>query len=245
MLRLGKRFMRAGAAGVGAGFLIVTGFAFWAVTAAHADNGSFKDDDIIIVDQPLHAWHGCYIGVSAGGNIDSSSATISAPVTEVANTSSDGLALGAYTGCNLQAGSLVLGIEGDINTASNDPHFFASARVRLGLTVTEQMLVYITGGYAVANQSYDVFASNGAGVRVSRSADGVAYGGGIEHALGDGNAFRVEAIHYDYDNNRDLLAGGFADVDQSHTVIRVGFTLSFSGGFLGNTFNGTDLDVIQ
>lgn len=244
MLRLGKRFIRAGAAGVGFGFLIVTGFAWWAATAAHAGNGSVIDDDIIIIDEPLQAWHGCYIGLSAGGNIDSSSATIGAPVSLVSETSSDGLALGGYTGCNLQAGSLVLGIEGDFSTASGDPSWFASARLRLGATITEQMLLYITGGYAVASQSYNIFAG-GAGERISRTADGVAYGGGIEYALGDGNSFRVEAIHFDYDSHRDLFAGGFADVDQSHTVVRVGFTLNFSGGFLGSSFTGTDADVVQ
>ena len=237
--------MRAGAAGVGFGFLIISGFAWWAATTAHAGNGGFKDDAVFIADRPIQAWHGCYIGLSAGGNIDSSSATIGAPVTAVTQTSSDGVVIGAYSGCSLQTGSFVLGIEGDLNSSSGDPSWFASARLRLGFTVTEQMMLYATGGYAVADQSYNVFAG-GAGTRVSRTADGVAYGGGIEYALGSGNSFRLEAIHFDYDSNRDVFAGGTADVDQSHTVIRVGFTMNFSGSFIGGALGGgIDYDVIQ
>lgn len=244
MLRLGKRLMRAGAAGIGFGFIIITGFAVWATTAAQAGNGSFKDDDFIVVDAPMQAWHGCYLGLSAGGNIDSSSATIGAPVTSVTGLPGEGIALGAYTGCSLQAGNLVLGIEGDINTSSGNPKWFASARLRLGFTPTRTMMFYATGGYAFASQTYGVFAG-AASTAVNDTASGLAYGGGIEQAIGRGNSLRIEAIHYDYDASRTQFAGGFAEVDQSHTVIRVGVTLSFTGGLFGGFAGGTDPDVIQ
>ncbi|MGI9408387.1 MAG: hypothetical protein ACR2O4_18575 [Hyphomicrobiaceae bacterium] len=49
MLRLSLRLVRAGAAGIGLGFFIVTGFAFWAVSTASAQ--SLTDD--IIIEEPV------------------------------------------------------------------------------------------------------------------------------------------------------------------------------------------------
>jgi len=245
MLRLGMRLVRAGAAGVGFGFLVITGFAWWAATAAHAGNGSVKDDDIIIVDTPIRAWHGCYLGASAGANIDDTSASFGAPFTGVSHDNRDGLALGGYVGCNLDTGLFILGVEGDINTASEGPDRFGSARLRLGLPIAARTMIYGTGGYAFAKQQY--VAITGINRFTQRdTVDGVAYGGGIEHQFGGSNTIRLEAIHYDYSTHRTASGGGFVDADQSHTVVRVGVAIGLSnlmGSFYGG--GGTDPDVVQ
>ncbi len=245
MLRLGLRLVRAGAAGIGFGFLIITGFAFWAATSASA--GGLKDDDVIIIDAPLRVWQGCYIGASAGVSLDNTSISSAPVATVVTGTANDGLALGGYAGCNLQAGSLVLGIEGDINTSSGGPDWFGSARLRLGFAIGSQTLLYATGGVSFADIEFA--ATNGIGSgQAGGSVTGRVFGGGIEQTIGRGTSVRLEALYYDYDEETLLLAGGgIASVDQSHTVIRVGVTFALGGSGSGSAFSGggTDPDVVQ
>lgn len=244
MLRLGRRLVRAGAAGIGFGFLIITGFVFWVSTVATAADLLIEDE--VVFEQPARVWQGCYIGASVGPSIDSTSVR-SAPVTTVVTgTAGDGFAVGGYAGCNLQSGVLVLGIEGDYNGASDGPDRFGSARLRLGTTIGSDTLIYLTGGFSFADLEFA--AANGAATgRVSDTVSGSVFGGGIEQSVGNYLSVRLEALHYDYEDRTLILAGGgVATVEQANTVVRVGLTFALDGlfGFPGGG-GGVDPDVVQ
>ena len=245
MSRLVSRMLRAGAAGVGIGLLVVTSFAVWAITSAEA--GSLKDDEPFITTPMSRVWNGCYIGIAAGASIDDTSVITSAPVTAVTGTASDGFTAGGYLGCSLTAGNFVYGVEGDYNFASEDPEFYGSIRARLGATIAPTTLLYVTGGYAAAEQ--DFVATIGANTfAISRRAHGYVVGGGIEQAVATNGAFRFEVLHYDYDPIRfSDGTGDGARVAQAHTVVRVGVSVSLndlfgSGSAAGSTPTSSSSD---
>jgi outer membrane immunogenic protein len=173
---------------------------------------------------------------------------------------------GLTAGYNVQMDNFVLGVEGDINGSSVDGRvtislhdasddntiidagtsldYFASLRARAGLLVTEQALLYVTGGLAVGqttsslNYSYD----NGTDITddgVSETSDrtGWTAGFGLEYALTDNVTLKTEYIYTDLGSATlfdDYLAGGpggglGATVDSEvafHTV-RAGLNFQF------------------
>jgi outer membrane protein OmpA-like peptidoglycan-associated protein len=137
---------------------------------------------------------------------------------------------GGQAGYNFQFNNVVLGIEGDINgggpsyttgvtgtagkptfapgsnfTASSD--WNASIRGRVGYAYN-QVLLYGTGGFAVANANLSAnYASPAAGVSggsASNSATliGGTYGGGVEYAVSPNVSVAGEFRHTDYGSAR-------------------------------------------
>ena len=158
-----------------------------------------------------------------------------------------------YAGYNIQCGSLVAGLETDINYANlsadsswPDPIFlhskvdwFGTVRARLGVTVHNSVLVYATGGLAYADVSHRLsdpspplaappFSQTNSSVKTGWTA-----GGGVELLHSDRWILRGEVLYVDLgDESRTytLTAGcalctGTADWKDSFWVGRIGLSL--------------------
>ena len=138
----------------------------------------------------VYSWSGCYIGANAGVGMASSDFGSSvaggthllgadpgvAGLAGTGSADSTGFAGGGQVGCNLQSGTLVYGLEGDIdyfhgtsrfsngtNTLSDGTPFtinqsatsnyIATIRPRIGIAA-DRNLAYLTGGVAFTSVSY-------------------------------------------------------------------------------------------
>jgi outer membrane immunogenic protein len=197
-------------------------------------------------------WSGFYVGVNAGG------AKLSTDVYDpdywyyggTLNRSKFGGIVGAQLGFNMQSGSFVYGLEGDLSalagtknshfysgevTIKNDMPWLATVRVRAGLAVGNT-LVYATGGVAAASVKHSWYETSESGaLRTSDTAWGYAVGGGVEHAFSPNWTFKIEALYVDLEEswtNYGNNAGFFSDTTrfgfQNKAVIgRVGLNYKF------------------
>jgi outer membrane immunogenic protein len=189
---------------------------------------------VLAADMPLKAkapaarafsWTGCYVGVNAGGGSSGSNLTTSVdPGTHLtdpgdlatvgasgSNSINDSSFMGGgQLGCNLQSGSFVFGVEGDVDYFHTSPNvmttgtlstgdtfaltnavttnWLATVRPRFGI-VSDRTLIYLTGGAAFTHvsfaQSY-VDTLGGAGSSsTSTSLVGWTAGAGVEYAWSD------------------------------------------------------------
>jgi outer membrane immunogenic protein len=186
---------------------------------------------------PAYSWSGCYAGINGGGaasgtNFTSSvgngthllaadPALVSADGTGSANASN--FLGGGQVGCNWQSGTLVYGLEGDLDYFRSNPQFingsntlsdgvtpftvtqslttdfFATVRPRIGVAA-DRNLAYITGGVALTKASYtQSYVDGGAppgtgGAAGSKSLVGWTVGAGWEYAWTDHWTFRLEYL---------------------------------------------------
>jgi outer membrane immunogenic protein len=188
-------------------------------------------------EAPAYQWSGCYVGVNLGGGASGTNfgstvdpgtylaagdpATVSGSGAGGANA--DGVLAGGQVGCNLQSGTLVYGLEGDVDYFHSNPrftnntttladgntfavsqslttNFLATVRPRIGIAA-DRNLAYITGGAAFTRVSYtegyvDTNAPPGAGTAsASRSLVGWTAGAGWEYALTDRWTVRAEYLY--------------------------------------------------
>ncbi len=182
-------------------------------------------------------WGGCYVGLNAGGGASGSSftttvgnaanphmptpadaATVGAIGTGSANDSN--FLGGGQAGCNWQSGTLVFGLEGDVDYFHSNPmfvdpngtlttgdtftatqslrtDFLATVRPRLGVAA-DRNLAYLTGGAAFTKATYtqtysDTIPGTGS-ASGSKSLIGWVAGAGWEHAWTDHWTFRLEYL---------------------------------------------------
>jgi outer membrane immunogenic protein len=194
-------------------------------------------------------WGSCYAGLNAGGgatgtNVTSTvangthlstadAAAVSAAGTGSANASN--FLGGGQIGCNWQSGTLVYGVEGDLDYFHSNPRFnnstntltdgvtpftvtqslttgfLATVRPRIGVAA-DRNLAYVTGGVAFTNASYaqsyaDAATPPGAGIATgSRSLVGWTVGAGWEHAFADRWTFRLEYLFAQFPTTNGLGA---------------------------------------
>jgi outer membrane immunogenic protein len=142
-------------------------------TSAFAADLPTRNAPAVYIPSPTFTWAGAYLGATAGfaqgfHTFDDLNDAFFG-YSGLANTQSNGFAGGGTLGVNLQAGSLVYGLETDINWLSNkttylDPNilnayqpsetnrlnYLGTVRGRLGLAV-DRTLIYFTAGLAYAN----------------------------------------------------------------------------------------------
>ncbi len=205
-----------------------------AAMPAHAqDNASetaFPDSRIPESAPPVAIWSGPYAGTFVGYNVSRFDNLRGASI------SGDGVAGGAYAGFNLQDGSLVYGVEGDVGGAgfdatrrnalgnldlSGESNVFGSLRGRVGVDV-DPFLVYGTGGLAIAETELSL-----GGVSDSEASVGYTIGAGVEAQVTDSIRTRLEYRYSDfgssdYDLGRTSVSSGFDE----HSV-RAGVSLNF------------------
>jgi outer membrane immunogenic protein len=191
------------------------------------------------VAAPLAAtWTGFYLGLNVGASISSSSLVgvldgaflTSARVpqyvvvygsgTKVSN-STTGLMGGLTAGYNFQTGSIVFGLEGDLNfqgvgrtvttatpypaplagtvtrTSKLSDNWFGTVRPRLGVAFG-QALLYVTGGLAVGNETSRVFTTDTVYTWAGSSNNtraGWTLGGGLEYMFNPNWTLKAEYLY--------------------------------------------------
>jgi outer membrane immunogenic protein len=185
---------------------------------------------------PVYNWTGCYVGANLGvGNSGTNFGSTIGPGTYLSpadaatvagsgggSKNADGLLPGGQIGCNFQTGTVVLGLEGDLDYFRSNPvfnnntntladgntfaagqslttNYLATVRPRIGIGA-DRNLAYITGGVAFTGISYtetysDANTPPGAGsASASRSLVGWTAGAGWEYAFADHWTVRAEYL---------------------------------------------------
>lgn len=183
-----------------------------------------------VVSAPIADWSGPYAGVHLGygfsGEVDYG------PFDN--NISTDGFIGGAFGGFQMQDGMFVYGIEGDVNynDASGRDDFLhsrsrldGSIRGRVGVAVTDDVLIYGTaGGAAERRRLTDEFT----GVRDTNVMLGYTVGAGVDAKLTDQVFGRIEYRYTDYGSeNFDLGYADAVSADSSNHRVMVGIGMQF------------------
>mgnify|MGYP002084291748 CR=1 FL=1 len=202
----------------------------------------------------VYNWTGFYIGVN-GGWARSDLDFLTAAGAELASHKGKGAVIGGQIGYNFQVGgNFVLGVEVDAdyasitgqrscpNAAFNCRHNISalvSARGRAGFLVTQQALVYATGGGAWARARYDAVSvatglANPGGFVTRGNHSGWVAGGGLEYKFANSWSVRAEYLYYAFDGKAldctPLPAGVASSCNFEPTVhaVRVGFNWHFN-----------------
>jgi outer membrane immunogenic protein len=184
-------------------------------------------------------WTGFTVGLLGGGGWANAKPDVD--IAPFSDPSGKGWVLGAYAGYNWQLGTaLVVGVEGDYTQAAlkddqtvdgatihTKVDRLASARARVGLLVTPNLLAYGTGGIGFG--SGVINASFGEGTATARGNGwGWTAGGGLEYSLGAKLKLRAEYLHYDL-GTVNFAASGLTSVNAATTVnvVRAGLGFQF------------------
>ncbi len=201
------------------------------------------------------AFNGLYAGVS-GGYAYLRSRQDPSGEPRLSPTDGGGI-IGGHLGYNIQCDRVVVGLEGDVSyvnastnsidstsvTYRSDLDSFATLRGRLGFTVSNNTLIYVTGGAAWAKRTHalnDPFGPPASPGPFAQSdsdiATGWVVGGGIEFLRHERWLLRFETLYADLGstNRRYTITGGtcgpcVADVRWRDEVIvaRVGLSIKF------------------
>lgn len=182
----------------------------------HVYSGSLKD-----APAPRMSWTGFYIGGHLGAAWTDASVNAWSKYStyvkefpqDVSTTahqkeSDTSLIGGAHAGYNWQRGSLVVGVEGDIDF-SDHIDYLASFRGRIGVAAGN-WLFYGTGGVALVKGGYDGEIAIGNGSLPYDTTDsqfGFVAGGGVEVKLSQKWSAGVEGLHYFFDGNTYAASG--------------------------------------
>ena len=226
-----------------------TVFASLAATAFAADLPTRKAPEAF-VPVPVFTWTGFYVGGQLGYNWgnDRTSEFVTATGAFTGFTSSyspNGVVGGTHAGFNYQMGSIVLGIEGDLelsgykggyrlangNGTDTKKDFQGSIRGRFGFAF-DRALIYATGGLALANFKHTyVNAGLARTESFSDTRAGWTLGAGLEYAFSRNWSGRVEYRYTDFGNFRNANAFAFPGFTykqepRDHTI-RAGISYRF------------------
>jgi outer membrane immunogenic protein len=178
-----------------------------------------------VEEVPLNTWSGPYAGVTAGygfaGRTRADGNTID----------TDGFIGGGFAGINGQAGQIVYGAEADVGyngmkgtnagtTSKNGLE--GSLRARLGYAVTDDVLLYATGGGAAGRMKI----SDAAG-EDTQTMLGYTAGVGVDAKI-TGNVFgRAEYRYTDYGRETFNTGSGAQNVDSRDNRIGLGVGIKF------------------
>jgi outer membrane immunogenic protein len=174
---------------------------------------------------PLNTWSGPYAGISLGYGFAGRTNT---PGNEI-NT--DGFIGGGFAGYNFQNGMFVYGGEVDLNYAglsgddagtSSKSSFDGSLRARMGVAVTDDVLIYGTAGGA--GQSLKISDAAGSD---RQSLFGWTAGAGVDVKLTPSVFGRVEYRYTDYGSKTFDTGSGGQSVDSSDNRVTFGVGLKF------------------
>lgn len=158
----------------------------------------------------------------------------------------EGINYGIGVGYDINAGGIVLGLEGeytdssaDVDYDQADPELFGLGDVnagrdlyvgaRVGVLAAPDLLVYAKGGYT--NARYNLNGSfDGEEYRAKIDTDGFRVGAGVEYAL-DTNTFAKVEYRYsnyssaelDFENDRTDVQIGEIDTDRHQVMVGFGY----------------------
>lgn len=202
-------------------------------SAFAADLPSRKVAPAYVAPAPIFTWTGFYIGLNAGygwgnrSNVNGFEFTPAGGVTGLAwsgpGPNQNGFVGGAQAGFNYQIGSLVAGIETDIQGAGlsgstslagvgpgyngflglrDKTGWYGTLRGRLGFTVMPTLLAYITGGLAYGEARHsatymDTVGFFGMSGVSNNNRIGYTLGGGLEYAFSPNWSAKLEYGYVD------------------------------------------------
>lgn len=207
---------------------------------------------------PVFTWSGFYVGVQAGYAWGDSSGEMTTPTGVFPFNQDgdfDGFVGGAHVGYNFQFGSIVAGLEADVegtgieggfgrispttgstNLGDSNITVQGSLRARLGFAF-DRTLIYATGGLAFANFETDyAFLDTTTGVTAAASFDdsewGWTLGAGVEYAFTNNLTARIEYRYSQFDDLRHDLTPLFTgstsnEVETEFHTIRAGLSYKF------------------
>ncbi|WP_162261742.1 outer membrane protein [Bosea sp. Root381] len=182
----------------------------------------------------LYSWTGAYLGVQAGYSWGQErtrfSDTFGRAVSGARFRHGADTALGgAQAGFNYQVGSIVLGVEGDVEALDASETMVApgiSARVRrdwqaslrgrVGFAM-DRFMIYATGGAAFTDFDYRVLdPATGLAANTSRSKTGWAAGLGVNFAYTDNLILGAEYRYTDFGKVGHAFGGPFQGLSVHH-----------------------------
>ncbi len=168
------------------------------------------------------SWTGFYVGLNAGyGFGDANWSGVNDP-------EPSGFLVGGTIGYNLQTGSWVWGIEGDLAWANIDDSvgarsseitWFGTARGRIGYAGWGSMMPYITAGAAFAGVENSIGAASTSETRVGWTA-----GLGLEYMVWTNWSVKLEYLYADLGT---ADAPGPSTVDMTSHIVRAGLNYRF------------------
>ncbi|WP_187639989.1 outer membrane protein [Bosea sp. F3-2] len=184
----------------------------------------------------LYSWTGVYAGIQGGYSWGSNRVRIGAPTDPFAPMSfridDDSAFGGAHAGFNYQLGSIVLGIEGDVEAVNSRSRFAGAglsgrvsqdwqgaARVRIGYAF-DRLMIYAAGGASFTEYERRVFDAAGFGERLTSARTGWNVGAGVNFAFTDNLILGAEYRYTDFGRNRFASSGAFPGLtgDQEFTA---------------------------
>ncbi|HYM99503.1 MAG TPA: outer membrane beta-barrel protein [Aestuariivirgaceae bacterium] len=196
---------------------------------------------------PDFRWSGFYVGghvahheIKASGLFDGTGEPAGPFLLD--RIGDEGLHGGVQAGYNWQWGRFVLGLEADVakggfgksaptvqdGTATEagllsypvrgDLDYLATARIRAGLTVSSQGLLYVTAGAGFTRFEMDIADGRS---RIALDASGLVFGAGAEIALSKDISLRAEWLHVDFDKGltiADVAVSGVFDANDGDHV---------------------------
>ncbi|MCC0043596.1 MAG: porin family protein [Brucellaceae bacterium] len=179
-----------------------------------------------IENAPVASWIGPYLGVYSGYGFGGQTQGATG-----GTISTNGWLFGGFAGYNLQSGSIVYGLEGDIGyngmnggngTTYSRQGLEGSLRARLGYSPDDAILLYATaGGAATAQRIYDA-AGTARGTALGWTA-----GAGMDAKLTDNVFGRVEYRYTDFGSTTLNTGSGAQTVSPQNHRIMVGAGLKF------------------
>lgn len=179
-----------------------------------------------IENAPVASWIGPYLGVYSGYGFGGQTQGATG-----GTISTNGWLFGGFAGYNLQSGSIVYGLEGDIGyngmnggngTTYSRQGLEGSLRARLGYSPDDAILLYVTaGGAATAQRIYDA-AGTARGTALGWTA-----GAGMDAKLTDNVFGRVEYRYTDFGSTTLNTGSGAQTVSPQNHRIMVGAGLKF------------------
>ena len=186
--------------------------------------------------QNAYSWTGFYAGVNAGygwGKFNRNASAI------MANTT--GGVLGAQAGYNYQFGSLVVGLEGDLNASWENGNrspavgvatrgsldWFGTLRGRVGFAA-DRALIYATGGYAGGEVKANIVSVLPAFAESTSSwRNGFALGAGIEYAFTNSISAKAEYLYMNLGSRTLFPANVPTSSTYTNSLIRAGVNYHF------------------
>jgi len=190
--------------------------------AQAADQPVISPLDVAIANA-AHDWAGAYIGINGGyawGDFE----------TSAGNVSGDDALGGFQIGYNKQLGSVVIGVEGDVqasaiegasNGVSTSLNWFSTARGRVGYAF-DSTLLYGTAGVAVAGVE-----ATAAGGSDDKTLLGLAAGAGVEQAMTENLSLKAEYLYVDLENKTFDTGAANTNAEWDGHVMRFGANLRF------------------
>ena len=195
--------------------------------AMAADLPSRKVAPAPVYAAPIFTWTGLYAGLQAGYAWDNVSVGNAFNLIAPLNVSRNGFVGGGHVGYLVQSGPAVFGLEGDVEgTTIKNGALRASLRGRLGFAI-DRTLLYVTGGGALANQSYTIWSPLGSNT-TSNTKLGWTVGAGAEYAISQNWSARLEYRYSDFGRTNISNYLSSASVRRTENAVRLGVSYHFN-----------------